>query len=495
MARSIIILSLFSIVFGSYVNASNPSTQCPWTFGDEALTIVPSEDFVQNCTSELHRHIDSKSNFREEGVFIYLLGECNNPTNKSNFEKVDLDILFEDSIIINGIHIEDVCSNNTLDIKLPQHINGDIYVNKISTPQLYLADLEVNNLIIKDSIIDTIEISASKIEKNIDISEVSGYFDELDLSIKRTKVKGDLSILGNDFETIEMFRVDVGGDFRIGSDQEFYNRYYLSKAIYGDNFDDDSPYFTRILKIRDTKVDRFIFDDNALKPNLIEEVAISDFDFRRIDFISTDELLLQNADVTNKIKDWRTFMLASNSFPGATDSTNYHSLFSLSSIAEKEGKFRLAADTRVKAEERFDTQVSFTKEPIFWMQRKIGKNVAGYGHTPLKALPIFFFFIAIGTVLTYLSDEKNFKNKIVRSRLKNLTEEISFTRILKIKPISFTDLGNRFWYSLETALPIVSLSEDHRKISHSDWYIDWYFHIHKIFGAILTSIFAVALAV
>ena len=54
--------------------------------------------------------------------------------------------------------------------------------------------------------------------------------------------------------------------------------------------------------------------------------------------------------------------------------------------------------------------------------------------------------------------------------------------------------SDRFWYSLENALPLLELSETHKKISHDNRSVEQKFHLQKILGFVLASVLVGALA-
>jgi len=107
-------------------------------------------------------------------------------------------------------------------------------------------------------------------------------------------------------------------------------------------------------------------------------------------------------------------------------------------------------------------------QPGMWWEdlllRPASRLLIGYGVYPFRALGWFFILVAIGVIFAW-----NSKDTRIRS------------------------LSGAGWYSLETALPLIELSENHKSINHRCWWVDSWFHFQKVVGFTLATILVGAL--
>ncbi len=101
-----------------------------------------------------------------------------------------------------------------------------------------------------------------------------------------------------------------------------------------------------------------------------------------------------------------------------------------------------------------------------WDRFKLGLSawVIGHGVYPFYLLAWFGALVFLGVVVAYRSASQELKG-----------------------------FWQKFWYSLENALPLVELKEAHKAIEHNDGLAEWVFHAQKVAGFVLATILVGAL--
>jgi hypothetical protein len=97
---------------------------------------------------------------------------------------------------------------------------------------------------------------------------------------------------------------------------------------------------------------------------------------------------------------------------------------------------------------------------LFWLS----KLLIGHGIYPFMVLAWFGLLVAAGTVVgSYRCS----------------------TTLCRFWP--------RFWFSLENALPLVEPNTGFRAVEHEHPMVEWFFHLQKVLGFVLATIFVGAL--
>ncbi|MDA7424517.1 translocation/assembly module TamB domain-containing protein [Thalassococcus lentus] len=101
-----------------------------------------------------------------------------------------------------------------------------------------------------------------------------------------------------------------------------------------------------------------------------------------------------------------------------------------------------------------------------WDRFKLGLSawVIGHGVYPFYLLAWFGALVFLGVVVAHRSASQELKG-----------------------------FWQKFWYSLENALPLVELKEAHKAIEHNDGLAEWVFHAQKVAGFVLATILVGAL--
>ncbi|SEL70680.1 hypothetical protein SAMN04488526_3313 [Jannaschia helgolandensis] len=87
------------------------------------------------------------------------------------------------------------------------------------------------------------------------------------------------------------------------------------------------------------------------------------------------------------------------------------------------------------------------------LARASSRWVVGYGVYPFFAVYWYFTLVVIGFMIALFSSAE------------------------LLRPLHL-----KFWYSLETALPLVEFSEKHKAIDHGSWLVESWFHFQKLIG-------------
>ncbi len=108
-------------------------------------------------------------------------------------------------------------------------------------------------------------------------------------------------------------------------------------------------------------------------------------------------------------------------------------------------------------------------QPVGWYRQYLLHPLArvsiGYGVYPFWALAWWVALVLIGFAVSHAS-----QNAVIRTRRR------------------------KFWYSLERALPLIELSQTHRKIRHRNRWLDSYFNLHTVGGFVLATLLIGALS-
>jgi hypothetical protein len=70
---------------------------------------------------------------------------------------------------------------------------------------------------------------------------------------------------------------------------------------------------------------------------------------------------------------------------------------------------------------------------------------------------------------------------------------VGFTVAFASQAVHLRPIYRKFWYSIESALPLVELSEQHKEISHGRWWVEFYFNFQKVLGFVLATFLVSAL--
>ncbi len=108
-------------------------------------------------------------------------------------------------------------------------------------------------------------------------------------------------------------------------------------------------------------------------------------------------------------------------------------------------------------------------QPVGWYRQYLLHPLArvsiGYGVYPFWALAWWVALVLVGFAVSHAS-----QNAVIRTRRR------------------------KFWYSLERALPLIELSQTHRKIRHRNRWLDSYFNLHTVGGFVLATLLIGALS-
>jgi len=485
------LLILGIVTAGPAEAATSDKKSCPWVldFKDRDNNTKTKDNFIkietwnsiEKCRSAVVNWWKKRRADKMAATFdIEFDAKCSplayRCTSLETTTTIDLGSVFDD-LPVGELKISNVLLGRNQSLRLPNKVEKSVRIQNARIDSITADEASIGELDISNARLNKLEIANSYIKRDFALDNITPFDGKVaggSLILDRTTIGGDLIFSPIAIDEIEIIDSKIVGLADIGAIpiKVLTNRNARCEILCGDQI--EQPISGHCVEppqisFQNTSVGTYTYHADFMRDRLVE---LSNFEFSDlragIDPTVHDQAI---ETIINK------FACAQQT-GGNPDRANYEALFHLASEMENIGRFNLARTAKIKAEEGYDRTLSFSEDPLLWIQRKVGGLVAGYGHNPLKAVVYFFLMAGFGTFVTFGSADRFFAMSIPR-------DSRDLPRYLL----------RRFWYSVEMALPLISLATKHESLNHDNIYVDSYFHLHKIFGAFLTAVFAVALTV